>query len=470
MADGYRTVDRDVYNRTQNQARQARQRMATAERNLHEAEARLRQAEEDLRTRSRFDANQLQREIKEQGRILTNELDSIEESIRLELGRQNVHLRKQLDEVRANVNASNRSVDELNRRINQLSEDFNANVRIITERIAKQQERAQYYLNQLDIILGIIDALHPDKLTPGRADQLHEGRDFIAADIARGDYEAAIGLAQNELIDAVSLQSELEALNDEFNRLVVDISREIMSIESRIDSLYDNNANARNVNYGRGLYELQYTYNGDIDYWSNGLSVLLCNRFDEEETRINQEFIADMDLENLRTALHSLPLYSTRFNNCETFAIEEFLISCGIQNLAIRINDALTNDVSWVLEESGFENDDFRRSYAFTFRDGLHNIVSIVIVPNRINGNNGEIQFFVQAFDGEKTTSPADCAVIRNAVVARLHSAGIDIGERNRESQYRQSVAPSEFISSTYVEGAEIKDGRINMVRQRLNL
>ena len=112
--------------RTQNQARQARQRMATAERNLHEAEARLRQAEEDLRTRSRFDANQLQREIKEQGRILTNELDSIEESIRLELGRQNVHLRKQLDEVRANVNASNRSVDELNRRINQLSEDFNA--------------------------------------------------------------------------------------------------------------------------------------------------------------------------------------------------------------------------------------------------------------------------------------------------------------------------------------------------------
>lgn len=466
----YINVDQQVYNNTRMQVDNARRQRRETENAVKAAEERLRQAERDLREINNTGSREIQNLVKEQERMLSAQIDDLDENIRLELGRQNVRLRKQLDELRSEMRSSNQRMDDVESRLQKITADFNTSIRAITQRIERQRDRAQFFANQVDAILRAIDLLHPDKLTPGRAEQLHERRNFIATNITNGDYEAAIGLAQESIVDGVALQSELEQLNEEYNRLAVEIARAILGIERQIQDLSNNRAHTHETTLGAEPFEYQYTYDGDLNYWSSGLFAALQTRFDDERNRVNQEFVREMDLENMRIAVSSLPRYTDRLSQCEMVANSEFSISCGIQNLAERIYDSLTNDDSWIMQTSGFENDDYRRSYAFSFSDGFQNTVSVVLIPVRPGGSKSEIQFFVQAYDGERTISPGDCAVIRRAVLARLASSGIEIGDINRSDEYRQAPDPQTFLAASYEEGAEVKEGRLERARQRLSI
>ena len=186
-----RQVDSYVLENMRTRARQAAMRQRDMERNLESARKRAEAAANELRQRSMAGAQEIEREIEAESRKLTSEMESIRTDFGIALGRQNLQLRKELDELRSSISASNKQMDALNAKIDNMAKKFDAELKSVIDRIAGQKDRAQVYLNQFATLLAQIDRLYPDKLAPGRAEQLHEAERFIKANIANADYQGA---------------------------------------------------------------------------------------------------------------------------------------------------------------------------------------------------------------------------------------------------------------------------------------
>lgn len=442
-------------------------------RNLEHARQSFQNVSKEIERHSKPDVNELRRAVKEEEHNVGRQLDNLSDSLRKEIQYQNENLRKELDNIRRNVDSTNHEIDHVNARIAEVSEQFEAGIQSIAERISKQEDRAQVYAVQLQELLDAIGELHPEQLAPERIAQIRETNGFVQADIKNGDYQAAIGLAQDNIAVAVILQAELERWNDEYDDLRESIERTIVNVEERIGSLMDFGANARVMHITVGSDTFEFRYDGDIDHWTNGLFYQLCDAFYELEDRVCNEYIENMDLENMRIADRDFPEYNSRLDRCAAFAEEEFAISCRVQGTAIRINRALTEDGTWQLTGSGFEQGDNRQSYYVAYSDGQGNRSTIVILPNKEDGNkteNCEAQFSVGTCDGEYVGDTALCAILREAVLARLRQNGIDTGSRNSGRNYRQSMDAGSFMESIYREGNGIKAERIRKVQNQINL
>ena len=469
MADGTIQVRNEELNEMRCKSEAARKKREQSARELDLARQRLQTSENELADHSKLDSRELHRAVKEEERKVLRELDNVGRDLQKEILQQNAGLRGELADIRRSVAGTNEEIDRVNGRIQDVSRQFESRIRSISERMRKQGDRARLYANQLQDVLDRIGELHSGLLTPGEAELIQEAMEFVITDIKNEDYQAAIGLSQANLPTAIELQARLERLNDEFNKLSVSIAEAIVRIREQITKLTDIDANVKYVHIVIGNKEFDFRYNGDLNHWSNGLFYQLCNNFDRLAERVRDEYIRNMDLQNMRIADKDIPLYSSRFERCASFAEEEFNISCRVQGTAERIHDALTEDDSWTLLDSGFEQNDDRRSYHSSYGDGQGNRSAIVIIPSVIrNGRNGsEAQFSVGACDGEQVMDAAMCRILRDAIIARLRHCGIstDGGE-----DYRQSNNAEAFINQIYTLGDGIKTERLRQARNQMKL
>ncbi len=448
----------------------ARTKREQADRDLELARQRLQSATDEIAGYSKLDSRQLRNAVKEEERRVLRELDNAGEILEREIRHQNSELRNEIVDIRRSVARTNEEIDRVNGRIHEVAQQFESEISLIADRMRKQGDRARLYANQLRDVLDRIAELHPELLTPGEAEMVREAMDFVITDIKNEDYQAAIGLAQEKLPRAIELQARLERLNDEFNELSVSIAEAIVNVREQIVKLTDYEANVRDVHVAVGKDEFDFRYDGNIDHWSSGLFFQLCEAFDGLEERVRQEYIENMDLENMRIANRDVPQYISKIDRCISFANEEFDISCRVQGTAIRINDALTEDDTWQLSDSGFENDDDRQAYFSSYGDGQGNRSVIVVLPNvmRTGGKqNCEAQFSVGTCDGALMQNPAMCRVLRDAIIARLRHHDIRIGN---EADYRQSESTEDFVRQINIFGEEIKADRLRNVRNQIHL
>lgn len=486
-SNGGRYVSQYEYDNAMRQKREAEARRARADAELEQAQVRLENAQNDLARRTGFDKRQLQEALQDEEEKLLKGLDSTTLELRRAIGQQNVALRKQLDEVRGevsemhreiksaqeDVDQAKRAVDALDKRVTEVAKQFDQNLRKIADRLAGERDRAQYYSNAFSLLVEHIDALHPDKLTPGKAELLHDTQSFLAVNIKNGDYQAAIGLAQSNIPDAVTLQSELERLNDEFDRLAVAVRRQLLDIRQIIQRLSDPGANSRDIEIGRGDSVYEFTFNGDVGYWTSGVFSKLTSKFDDEQRLIEDTYISEMDLENLRLAIKALPAYHARFDRCLAFALEEFEMSGRIQVTAMKVLEALTHDGSWTLTGSGFENEDVRLSYSELFTDGKGNRAAVVISPEKPSnrrGHEADAPIALEACDGETCISETMCGILRSAIEARLRSGGLEVSTDAKGRAAPQHASSERFVDAAYRVGSKAKDERIGAVQNQLRI
>lgn len=462
-------VDSYVLENMRNRARQAAMRQRDMERNLESARKRAEAAASELRQRSMAGAQEIEREIEAESRKLTSEMESIRTDFGIALGRQNLQLRKELDELRSSISASNKQMDALNAKIDNMAKKFDAELKSVIDRIAGQKDRAQVYLNQFATLLAQIDRLYPDKLAPGRAEQLHEAERFIKANIANADYQAAIGLSQSSIPDAVALIAELERLNAEYLELCVQVQEACLSVSSRFNQLLDAKANEKTVRLGEGNDEREYTYEGDIAFWTSGIFTQLYDAYTKDEEQLLNEFLPQMDMENLRIAAYSIPNYTMRIDSCQKLADNEFSISCAVQNMAVKIYDSLTEDEAWELGESGFEMSDARRSYMESFTDTLGNAIQFVILPGKTQpgaGTSGGVTFSMGAFSPD--SSEGMRSILHDAVLSRLASSGLDTRACLSQSTTHLPGDKAGFTAAQYKAGDKIKTRRLDYMRREI--
>ena len=287
-------------------------------------------------------------------------------------------------------------------------------------------------------------------------------------DMTNGDYQAAIGVAQTKIPEAVALRTRLEILNAEFRDLQAEATQLIEELQQRIQQLQDTGRNSRSITVGANSYE----YDGDIVYWTNDLFTVVeqnfngtCQRFELAET--------EMDLASMRIAINQLNQIALQLTECEELAQHEFQLFGMVQNLASTIYEVLTEDEAWTLSRSGFAEDDARRAFQMAYVDGDGNTASFVVIPNRevsSQGRLGEIQFMVDVCDGIKTRNRERCAILRNGILSRLQSHGIEIGAHNHNPRYAISSDQVSFINEATSQGDRIKENRLAIVREQLQL
>lgn len=469
MSSDYMTwILNDEYNRVQRADNEAARRRAAADNAVRRARENAREAQREVSRQAAQNDQQLRRQVEAETSRLLAGIDSLESEMRSNYARYVRETQQQMAGIRQSVADVERRADQVDRKIDDLAEQTAARFRQLADAQTNQRNRAQAYANQLNSVLARVKELHPDKFEPETFADLQMAADFVRVDMTNGDYQAAIGVAQSNLPAALALQSRLERLNEEFELLRRQVRDCTEVVFGRIKELQTADNHRRIVVIGDGEYE----YDGLIAYWSNGLfdrarqnMYDLCQRAAESEI--------NMDLDNMRLSLSHLEQIDAQVTECQQLAESEFYLCGMIQNMAGSIYSALTRDEAWELLESGFADDDARRSYHMSYTDGAGNTAAFVVLPNRevgAGGKPGEIQFLVDVCDGEKIQDQNRCYLVRRGILQRLEQSRIDVGRHNRTDRYLPFPSTTRFIEEATQEGDHIKDGRLQIVREQLQL
>lgn len=469
MADYMTWVENGRYNRARAEDRAAARRRQEADREVRSEKDRLRRMEKEGARSAARDEQLMRERIQAETDRLLDGIDEVSDEMRSALRRHVDETQHQMDGIRRSINDVRGQADRLDGKIDDLANSVSARFQALADATTRERSRAQLYSNQFNELLGQINELHPDKLTPGVVEQeLAPVTNFLAMDMTNGDYQAAIGVAQTKTPEAVALRTRLEILNAEFRDLQAEATQLIEELRQRIQQLQDTGRNSRSITVGANSYE----YDGDIVYWTNDLFTVVeqnfngtCQRFELAET--------EMDLASMRIAINQLNQIALQLTECEELAQHEFQLFGMVQNLASAIYEVLTEDEAWTLSRSGFAEDDARRAFQMAYVDGDGNTASFVVIPNRevsSQGRLGEIQFMVDVCDGIKTRNRERCAILRNGILSRLQSHGIEIGAHNHNPRYAISSDQVSFINEATSQGDRIKENRLAIVREQLQL
>lgn len=455
MGDEYILVEDESLAQLRAHSQWAQQQRARTEEELQAARRRL---EEATAAAQRL-PNSPQEALQAEQARLQQRLGQLEDSLRREIEEQNARLCREIEEIRARQARADAAVDDAARRVQAVAERFDREFRAAAQRVRGQRERAQFFCDQLEALLEGIAPLHPEKLTPGRAEPLWDSLRLAGADLDSGDCQAAIAVAQAALPEAAALLGELERRRGEYQRLSTQVRAALEEVRRGIRELQDRAANAKTVQAeGGGLYR----YDGDIAFWSGGLFGRLCAAFEEDARRAGDD-LDDMALDRLREAAERLPLYLGRLQRCRAFAEGEFLLSCGVQELALAIYNALTEDGSWELIQSGFQDGDPRLSYTETFQDALGNTAAAVVQPGRAKGDAAP-SLTLDACGGE---GGGMRTLLREALLARLAACGVDVSSCGEPAPGRDASA---FVREACARGARLREERVAGAYRRINL
>lgn len=475
MAEDYvRYIGDQTYRDTKRRDEQLSEERRCADQKVNEAKQRLNYIENEISNQTSLDRKELDFKLARERERLLEGLDTLDESVRLEFGRQNMRFREQLDAVRMDMGRVNVRVSQVGQRIDDLADQFNDNINRILSRIENQENRARAYSNQLRLLLEQIAELHPDKLTPGEYELLSGGLAYAESDANNGDCEATISVAQTHIPTATELRARLEVLNDEFAQLVVQIHDRRNDVYSRIQELRIPEKNQQMLSFKDPE---KAEFDGRIPFWSNGVFEEIVDRFERICDDVENNYEISMDIESLRRALGDILVINRNLDECISFAHSEYLEFVGVQSLVRRIHETLTFDDAWHIIDSGFADDDERRSYSLSYENGAGLTATLVIMPTRDvvrrnrNGSveYGETQFRIDVFQAGDEQDAQLCNLTRSGILAQLIDGGIDVGN-NVNLQGATTNNSDEFISTIVMAGDKIKDGRIVAAKDRVGL
>lgn len=457
------------YARVSEADRNAQTRRREADRKRANANAQRRQVENEM-NRMRRQSDLSTQQALDQIQNMTNALFAENDALRAEMERQLLQYTQQTQRQLADFQESVTGVEiqaaEIDRKIDALSAEVAERFRELADAAAQEKQRAQLYASQYALILRQIHALHPEKLTPGEVEQNYDPvADFLEMDLANGDYQAAIGVAQTKMPEALAFQLRLEVLNAEFSNLCSRADYAVQILSQNIRHLSISQENIRMFTVGNAQYE----YDGDLMYWTDGLFQLVIDNF--ENTCGDYETAeSGMDLERMRRCLEYFNQIDRQLERCGALAEEQFLLFAAIGNLADSICSCLTGDEAWTLTEDGFINQDMRGSFQMSYTDGDGNTATFVLLPRRERDTTGEIQFLVDVINDSGIRDANRCFYIRQGLLSRLLQAKIEIGANNRDAGYHASPDKRTFLTRASAQGNKMKEERLEAARMQLQL
>lgn len=472
MAIGTIFVSDEEYNRTRNVWNAANARRAELERQYDAACAEWDRAEKEAKRIAREAKNQDNAQVqKETERVLEAIRTARAETERISRS-QTADTQEKIDEIRRAVAGVKQEAEKLNGRIQDLSAEAARRFQALVDAETEKKARAKHYAEQFWKLLDDIRLLHPDKLMPGVLEQkLEPVSGFLEADLSHGDLDDAIGLAQTNIPEAMTLRAQLELENERFRTLKERLSAQRAETRQHLEALRNPDRNREEIctDPNRNLYD---AYDGRIDYWSNGWFSQIEKEIGDCCQRSRRATDA-MALEDMERCILQLRQADDCLTACGDFSKAEFGIFSLLWSRVCDISVAMTERSSWELMCQDFPEQDPRRACRLSFDNGNGKTASFVVLPDREmtkQGKPGGIQFAVNVSDGPQVTDSAGCEAERDAVIQRLERFGIPVGQAYKQKK-RPAVADRDaFLEGYTSQGDRSKQQRLENARQQMPL
>ena len=473
--DYHTWVPNELYHRVSSLDRAASIRRAQADRQQALAREQLRRVDADLRRADATYQVQLSQSLAAQQAQFDRDIATMDAQMRSQLRQLQVQTDRDLARLRQEAAGIDRRIDQAQHQVTNLSRQVSEGFAQIAENLAHKKDRALFYRNAFQVLLEALPPLHPDKLTPQEIISLRTADDYVQADLDKQDYEAAIALAQNGIVDATELRARLEQLNGEYDHLVQQIDPILDRLSAEFERLSDTEKNRQIVT----IEDQEAEYDGDIDYWTfspdTGASLFaqLLSQFEILYTKTTEDYLPNMNLDGLRDMLTQLSQLEPRLPHCVRLAMDEFLLACQVELTAGRISDAMrlspdgTPDYNWHLDEERYIEDDFRRAYELRFHDGPGNTATIVVLPDRSSGKQPVVRLDIH--NCGSVPDPSICSVIFSEVTARLNGYGIAAEKPDRKLP-AFTLAPQNFVTQAANLGDHARINRLSAARHQMKL
>lgn len=422
-------VYEDEYRNKRNLANASGSRRAQADRTVGSAKDALSDAERRRRNTAGIDLRELDVRLSNVRQQAEEEIAQVSEDLRLAMGRHAEEYQRQIAHLRRQATTVDRKIESLEEDVSSISHRLNEEFRTIADQIASQKQRAVAYIAELVRICDSIAGLHPDKLEPHFQELLAPGTKaisdsllYLRLDMENEDYQAAIGVAQTKIPEALYIQSQLEILNANFQQTRLDTDHEA-----------DNTAQCRNRAAEIGeIPDAEYINDRDTDYWTEGMYSRLTHEFESAQSN-RALFVEDMDIEGLERVRQDFKQLSARFLLCREIAETQFRLSCRVQDAAQAVWDILRADGkgSWSLQSGNYYSDDYRSSYILSMEDSFGHYARIVISPLQQSRGSCPVAYDIAVFDAmSEIKNPVICESMRNGLIAVLHAGGINISHQ----------------------------------------
>lgn len=466
MSYDYTWIENSRYAKAVADDRNASRRMSAADSLVADAKARIQKIDSNTAYQTTLDQQYLERSLEKEAGRLSREFSQFVKDTEQEVSGFMARQEQKVEQARRELLQIGGKVEDLSDKITKISQEFNQGIKDILDKTESEGARARLYHAQLDQLLNEVHTLHPEKLTPGEAELLFEGLAFSETDINNGDYQAAIGIVQTQLPSAYELKTRLEFLNDEYAQLIVRIRDCCELLENRITNIRIPEKNSCLLD----LNDENSYFDGRIDFWTNGVFEVLAEKIVNIRSTVENDFMISMDIDALRQALNELLTMDEKLDACINFAHHEFREFLDVQLLAIKINNSLTEDDDWQIVNSGFINDDQRRSFAITYINTNGLTCSIVVIPNKETRDKtgrvtyGGTQFSVDVSGRDIGYNYELCQITKNGIIARLNESEINTGDA-----IDVHTPPTETVNtirdSTISKGDRFKNERVSRLR-----
>lgn len=359
------------------------------------------------------------------------------------------------DQIQSMVNRVRNVSGHLNladTRIENLSQQYAQAFQNLAARRTQGKERALLVQQEMDSLLNRIRALNPERFLPVQYSALETMNASLAANIRTGDYQAASVVAQNGILSASRMLTQLILLNEEYSRQLFRTQNAAAELEARINSLASDSGVLR-AEMNAEMQEYEY----DIAYWSRGRFDSICQQLSHIQTGIRSGRMSTQDLVQAEASIHQL---EEQLTECDQEARNNLAGSVFVEDTAVRLYNTLTQS-GWSLTESGFHQDDGRNPYTMQYDDGFGSNVSVV-VSRGANATEPVYSIEVFGIDEYRATE------IKEGVHAAVRREGLEVRGIERRNDCHLNPTPQAFITNT-VNGAIQRTAARHTTQQAVN-
>lgn len=372
------------------------------------------------------------------------------ENVALVRGRINTQLRTQTDSfgsqlqgLHSELRNTESRLSAFDQRINTLATTFNDVFQEYAEQEQNSSGRANVILNEIESLIGLIEQLNPQQFYPAEYATLISLRESIRANINAGDYQAAILVSQNSVLQATSLLARLQLANEQYSMRINAIRENVTGMRQRIETLSSKDGVL--TTEIDGLVE-EYDY--DISFWSNGKFDTIVQEFCRLENCLYNE---NLTMGQLNQIAESFNVLDDNITVCDSNARQERISALIAADAALRLHNGLVNS-NWNLEESGYKDGDERNPYIMSYTDAAGNTVSFVVSPEEIN----EPRIAMEVFSDDKELAE----LTKDGIHEVLEDEGLTIEGREQRDDCHLNPNSETFIENAVAEAQEVLEER----------
>lgn len=295
------------------------------------------------------------------------------------------------------------------------------------------RERALLIQQEMDQFLNRIRALNPERFLPVQYSALETMYASLLTNIRSGDYQAASVVAQNGILSASRMMTQLILLNEEYNCQLFRAQSAAAELREQIHRL-DSRDGVLRVEMNGQMQDFDY----DIAHWSGGTYDDLCQQFNQICTGIESGRMTTQDLIQAQNTLDQLSL---QLHQCDQEARNNLAGAVFVEDTATRLYNTLTAR-GWSLTESGFHQEDDRNPFTMQYDDGFGSNVSIVVSPG---ANAAEPIYSMEVFGMDEYRATQ----IKEGVHASVRQEGLEVRGIERRNDCHLNPNPQAFINNT---------------------